>query len=176
MAEDPFSGVKVGTASDIEQGATERQISFIYTLLDERGMDSEDMADHTGFIPEGATKQEASETIKWLKSLPLPTPQVQAGRYAFWMSDKLRFFKVDHGKGQWEGYVFVSELFGAPGAFHQQKTSKALREYVLKQVEENGDEAAALFGRELGICARCGSPLTDAISRAAGMGPICREK
>lgn len=35
-------------------------------------------------------------------------------------------------------------------------------------------EANALFGREIGRCGCCGKSLTDEISRAEGLGPICR--
>ena len=37
-------------------------------------------------------------------------------------------------------------------------------------------EASALYGRTIGRCGRCNRTLTDAESRAAGIGPDCRKK
>lgn len=39
---------------------------------------------------------------------------------------------------------------------------------------EERREANARFGREIGRCGVCGKSLTDEISRAEGLGPICR--
>lgn len=37
-------------------------------------------------------------------------------------------------------------------------------------------EAQALYGRELGMCGKCGRHLTDEASRARGLGPECASK
>lgn len=48
---------------------------------------------------------------------------------------------------------------------------------VLDKIAEAGfDAAGRRFGREIGACCRCGRTLTDADSRAAGIGPTCAGK
>lgn len=48
---------------------------------------------------------------------------------------------------------------------------------VLDKIAEAGVEAAGVrFGQEIGSCYVCGRTLTDADSRAAGIGPTCAAK
>lgn len=47
---------------------------------------------------------------------------------------------------------------------------------ALDEIAVNPREAAIRYGRETGICACCGAKLTDPVSVAAGIGPICAGK
>jgi hypothetical protein len=48
---------------------------------------------------------------------------------------------------------------------------------ALQAIQDAGVEAAGKkFADELHHCSACGLPLTDAVSRAHGKGPTCREK
>jgi hypothetical protein len=46
----------------------------------------------------------------------------------------------------------------------------------LEWIKENQRDAAALFGRLIGTCGRCGRVLSDDDSRARGLGPVCASK
>lgn len=90
-----------------------------------------------------------------------------------------RFFLAEHGKegSKWDGFVFLSELLGAPGNFKKFGVrDRALREIVSAAILEDAKAASLAFGRETGQCGVCGSPLTDATSVALGIGPVCRSK
>ncbi len=118
-----------------------------------------------------------------------PMPDVPASRYALQGPDgSWQFFKVDRPtSGKWKGYTFCKRLYGAPGDFRTERMSMAQSRAVLERIVAarysdgpralEGPEAAAVaFSREHGVCAACASPLTDSVSVAAGMGPICRKR
>ena len=97
-------------------------------------------------------------------------------RYAVSIDGKMRFFSVKRPEeGRWVGYTFVEELFGAPGAFRKHDVRGNAKDVVLAAIGGDPD-ALARFGRELGACGVCGSPLTDEASREAGIGPVCMAK
>lgn len=86
--------------------------------------------------------------------------------------DKLRFFKLRlPQRGRWVGYVFVEEQAG-PQTYdvkHPERVAK-----ILQAVLRDGlASALARYGKELGYCGKCSQELTDAESRARGIGPIC---
>jgi len=97
-------------------------------------------------------------------------------RYAVDMDGKMRFFSVKRPEeGRWVGYTFVDELFGAPGSFRKTTVRGNAKDVVLSAIGGDPD-ALARFGKELGACGVCGSPLTDEASREAGIGPVCMAK
>jgi len=98
---------------------------------------------------------------------------VNDGRYAIVIADKLRFFKVNTPtEGRWAKFTFVNEVFG--GGNNVAIRNSQLRETVLIGIADDSG-ALARFGQELGVCGNCGRDLTDAESRALGIGPICRQ-
>lgn len=110
------------------------------------------------------------EVRKYGPGSPPPFP---AGRYAVEINDVLKFLKVDiPTEGRWKGFTFVKvqasdDLYPVKGA---------LRELALDAIAEDPREAMLRYGREIGRCGHCGRTLTDAESRAYGIGPICRQK
>lgn len=99
---------------------------------------------------------------------------VANGRYAITIDNKLRFFKVNTPtNGKWSGVTFLEEIFG--GGNRVPMPNAKFRARVL-EIIANDEDALARFGRELGICGVCGRDLTDEVSRALGIGPICLEK
>jgi hypothetical protein len=73
--------------------------------------------------------------------------------------------------------VFVVRLLGAPGDFREVPIrDRGERARILADIGADPEAASVRFGQEVGICGRCGSPLTDATSRARGIGPVCAEK
>lgn len=107
---------------------------------------------------------------------PLPFP---AGRYAIdpvnpSQKQQTHFYRIDAPEdGKWAGYVFVKEQAG--DELHPVKGMSAT--IIIDAIVEAGPEAAMLrYGKELGSCGHCGRTLTDAESRAYGIGPVCRGK
>lgn len=168
--------------------ATAKQISFLGDLLTRK---------ETSHLQNPPTEEDiyflsAREASEWIDALLKSPPKggfapsrdaeflplVPAGRYAITGEDGTTdFYKVDHGKGNWEGRIFVSLLLGSPGGFRDERIGAKARWTVLDTIVTDGpEECARRFGRELGICAMCGSPLTNPESIALGIGPECRKK
>jgi hypothetical protein len=104
--------------------------------------------------------------------------EVPAGRYAIDTEDgainETAFYKVDHGKDRWAGRVFVSRMVGGHDdiAVKDPKT----RATILAKIAADPEAASLRFGREIGVCGRCGITLTNDESRARGIGPECAKK
>lgn len=115
-------------------------------------------------------EQRKREERKYGPGSPPPFP---AGRYAVEINGVVKFYKVDiPTEGRWAGFTFVKvqasdDLYPVKGAS---------REIVLDAIAEDPREAMLRYGREIGRCGHCGRTLTDAESRAYGIGPICRQK
>lgn len=86
------------------------------------------------------------------------------GRYALDTADGTRFYLADT-----EGF-FVQ----AGDDFHPVAPSAA--KVLIEQIAADPEAASRLYGREIGKCGRCNRTLTDAVSRAQGIGPVCSSK
>ena len=165
--------------------ATEKQINFILSLAEKKDISNvhpialgciEDI--RLGYA-DSITKKYASKMIDILMTAPRSVSiqnndvQVDAGRYAVTIGEKLRFFHINRPEdGRWAGYTFVNEqagdeLFGIRDANR--------RKMILETIA-NDDHALARYGQELGVCGMCGRTLTDEVSREMGIGPVCRSK
>lgn len=89
-------------------------------------------------------------------------------------NNDLDFFLVSRPEnGKWKGWTFVKRVIGGkPDA--SVPNSQVYK--ILVAIEKDPETASATFGRELGICSKCGIHLTDDESRAYGRGPDCRAK
>lgn len=181
--------VSNGVRHDVPQVATvhpirpasEKAIKFLVDLSGERRPDvaAADVLDWATSVD----KAEVSAKIDWLKTLPkvvnsgvgAKTYDVPAGRYAVTGErDQTVFVKVDvPDAGPFKGRTFLriqasDELI---------RVSPQVRDALLAKIEADGLKAASTrYGRELGDCGVCGRTLTDEVSRAAGVGPVCRSK
>jgi len=63
----------------------------------------------------------------------------------------------------------------ASDEFHRVATRKT-QARIIKDIQVDPEGASVLYGRELGVCGRCGRTLTDEESRERGIGPVCAEK
>ena len=181
--------------------ATDRQVSFLRRLLEQKVVRAEIRQQIETQLELGMAKRQASIFIDGLLRCddqpvapPLPPappayppavspgprgdhwPKVQEGRYAVIdpAEGVLKFYQVDKPKeGRWEGFTFLSVF--ASSERHPIKafeTKKRIMDVIAK------DPRAALerYGKELGVCGVCGRELTDPLSRHIGIGPICRGK
>lgn len=58
-------------------------------------------------------------------------------------------------------------------AYQATRASKPETLDILRKIAENPGEAARMYGQQTGICCCCGAELTNKVSKAAGIGPIC---
>jgi|SRR5579872_1896679 len=117
------------------------------------------------------------------RELPVSTvreayPDVPAGHYAVASltgNNDLDFFRVDRpADGPYRGRTFVKRVIGGRPNVNVRGRTAVL---ALKAILAEGIEAAGQrYGVELGQCCRCNRHLTDATSRALGIGPDCRAK
>lgn len=101
---------------------------------------------------------------------------VEPGRYAVCVGgdgSKLHFFQIDKPtEGKWAGWVFIKEQAG--DETFNVRGPRALE--VVETIALDPHAALIRYGREIGVCGRCGRTLTDEDSRAAGIGPVCAAK
>jgi hypothetical protein len=154
---------------------TERQWNYMVSLAMERGVTLK---------PEREwSKRDASAEIQRLLTMPKTTttpatppadmPQVPAGRYALRDAEtnEVKFYIVDKPtEGRWAGRTFVSVQ--ASDDKHPVK-SPTIRNSILRRIAKDPKAAMLLYGTELKHCGNCGRTLTNAESRARGIGPDC---
>lgn len=183
----PAAAPVVASTGSMVKPITDKQRSFIETLIAERDLTG---TPYDNWLPkwENATSKMASAVIDYLTTLPKREPTrterpvhegtktgpVPAGRYAIVLYGETKFYKVDcPTEGKWAGYTFVKVL--ASDTEHPIRNS-GLKSVILAQIAEDPAAASARYGHEIGECGVCGRTLTDEVSRARGIGPICADK
>lgn len=161
-------------------------MSYAQALLRQR-VPTEQYADMSEDRINAMSKDEASRFISQMKDQPfrqIKSPvgdliaekfsDIPEGYYAIRAADgTIDFYKLVEGKYNWA----LFQVYGSPGALAQNKVNREeLARTVLSKIQEDPQAAMLLFGTELEICGACGSPLTNPVSREAGIGPICRGK
>lgn len=90
--------------------------------------------------------------------------------------EPLFFGLIGWGKGN----TGCEKHVGAPGDVRRialgADRTKALVEALMGLSDDAFLNAQAEYGKQMQTCGRCGAPLTDAASRAAGFGPDCASK
>jgi len=175
--------------------ATDAQLEYLSGLAESRAMEDADRA----FLLEHMKNFDTKLASKWIEALkvlpPKPKPQpvqrgvmavpdsIPDGRYALLrQSDKVWVFYRIKTKEQGIAYGVgatvrvVNRLHGAPGAFRYTKVLRSEWNWVVSTVVKDPGLHSTLFGLKVGACGVCGSPLTDPVSIAMGIGPICARK
>lgn len=100
---------------------------------------------------------------------------IPTGYYAIRDADdaeKIHFYRVSRSRD--ERYIRVAEM-ASDTLYPVRPWSRALT--ILTDLRASGPrDAALLFGQTIGRCCRCNRTLTDANSRANGIGPDCGGK
>lgn len=180
-------------ASRPVQSASDKQVDFILSLLDQKdlraggkiqGTDEEYNAARDllkAGVP-NLSKKAASDWIGHLLEMPnLVQPKkatkskVSDGRYALEdIEGIVHFYRVrTPDEGKWAGYTFVD--IQASDDFHPIK-DRTRRNSIMDEIAKDPKAAMLRYGQELGSCGHCGRTLTDETSRELGIGPVCRNK
>lgn len=94
----------------------------------------------------------------------------------------LVFDKPGEDSAKWHGWVFVKQQRGPSedaakvGAQRPGQSFKGQWPSLVAAVAADVPAAIIRYGKELGICGACSSPLTNDESRANGIGPVCASK
>lgn len=163
---------------EFKEFATEPQVNYLNRLRDGKDL-GKLTAEQRAWLADAdftkVPKRRASQVIDSLKELPWATkqkgdenlPKVPDGRYAVRNSDgTLRFYSVKQGT-----YMLFIDVWASDTRWPVKNHDERRR--ILKEIEKDED-AGPRFGREIGRCYICGRTLTDARSRALGIGPVCR--
>ena len=169
------------TTTQIPRPATDKQLSFIRSLLNDLGR-----GDKT--IPAGVTAAQASAKIEALiaekKALTVaatPAAEVPLGMHQTADGD---IYKVVKSRGSDRryakklviikrgGYDFhTGETFGAARFDYDGGAIRKLSADTVMSIEQ-----AAAFGQHWSICCNCATPLEDPLSVVRGIGPVCEGK
>jgi hypothetical protein len=176
-----------------EPMATDKQVAFLNKLLEERPS----YRDVENLWPENVaklTKRQASRKIEEALKVPKEaqeSPKSSLNGVLAEVSDgylalpsrtgtnDLDFFRISTNQGKVnpanKGCRRVERILGGHGSIPM-RISEAMMvaEAIAAMTESERFEAMALFGREIGRCGICGRSLTDEVSRACGIGPVCR--
>lgn len=178
---------------------SDKQISFINSLLDERDLEPDAVA---GFRTALATmdKKKASTLIDMLLKLPKRENKVIGGKKsplqeALSKAPKSKYavpnveldmsltpatkLTGDHlfiEIKEYMGNLYMRRLHGSVGAFVRTRVSNDDAVTIMNHISKDPYKYAKIFGQIYSCCGSCGAELTDPISRELQLGPECRKK
>lgn len=144
--------------------ATPGQVAYLVDLLSTRAHDLGEVD------PEALTFDKASELIGTL----LATPRATAAKPAHGIAEGRYAYTPAEGAAQFYRVGRTGRITVQAGPSEHPYNGK-LNEALL-WIADHQRDAAALYGRLIGACGRCGRELTDETSRALGLGPVCAGK
>jgi hypothetical protein len=169
--------------------ATANQVDFMRRLIQERQFPNEaakQWAEQILSQGESVDMARMSKILQRLLTLPkvntnggnrLTRADLPEGKYALLTpqaQNEISFFSVWHPPDS-ETAIIISQLFGAPGSWRR-KTCRGQRySSIAQEIAADPKAAMARFGLHFTVCGRCGSPLTNDLSRELGIGPDCRQ-
>lgn len=170
-----------------EYAATDRQVSYIESLILARDVDANDESMMRDCINKGITAKVASSMIQDLLSRPFRA-RAQFGAAhengikedGMYQMPNGAIYKVQYNKAQGDGRRLYAKLLVLVN--NEDGTYKVHFDYVkgvvyqltpaMKMTLEQAKEFGALYG----TCCNCGRTLTNEESIELGIGPICRAK
>jgi len=143
---------------------------------------------------EDVSMQDASNAIDALLKLPIPQSkaaepwvevndilqQLPLSRYALPRVDGSGwdFFEVTELKlgNKVLKFRYIKQLIGAPGDWTRKKLTFNLALAAAKHILEAPKHAAVQYAKQHGRCAVCDAHLSDPVSIAQSMGPVCAKR
>jgi hypothetical protein len=185
------SNGKAGVPAYATDPATDKQITFVKRLMEDKDTSSADKMFDRPILDTMAnvvadrlvTKREVSDLISALSQCPAKPSgkfaNVPAGKYAtvgVTADGVVEFWEVSKPtEGKWAGRIFINMLVGSPGDWRSIRTSHIVTTAAGDLIAADPQGAARLFGYKTKTCGKCGSPLSHVRSRAAGYGKHCAE-
>ena len=182
----------------VKDAASEKQVAFIDSLLNERELDAIQVTSFRSMLPT-MTKKQASGMIDLLLRLPQRSTKVPGAtksllqealskapksKYAVPVSEldisledtpltgDLLFIEVK----EYMNNLYMRRLTGAVGGFTRHKVPSQDSIVIMNIIAKDPYKYAKIFGQHYSCCGSCGAELTDPVSRDLQLGPECRKK
>lgn len=143
--------------------ATERQVSFIESLIANREYDATDV------VVADLNRAEASALIEQLRSAPYRKDNNRVTEHGIYRHENGEVYRVQPSNS---GNLYAKKLNRVEGGFVYAPGAMAF----LKATDKLSLEEMKIVGMQTGICCSCGRFLTDEDSVAEGIGPVCAKK
>lgn len=180
--------------------ASEKQISFLNSLLTERELTMQDRDELRLALPTMEKKQ-ASLLIDTLLKLPkrtekvtftttgkspmqealasapkskyaIPADEVDVNLTETTLHGDMLFIEVK----EYMGNLYMRRLTGSVGGFTRHKVNSTDAIEIMNVITKDPYKYARTFGEVYSCCGSCGAELTDPVSRKLQLGPECRKK
>jgi hypothetical protein len=182
----------------VKDAASEKQVAFINTLLDERDLDSIQVSSFRTMLLT-MTKKQASATIDLLLRTPkrvekvagagksgiqealskapkskyaVPADELDIALTDTPLTGDLLFLEIK----EYMGNLYMRRLTGSVGGFTRHKVDNADAVTLMNIISQDPYKYAKIFGQHYSCCGSCGAELTDPVSRELQLGPECRKK
>ena len=182
----------------VKDAASEKQVAFIDSLLNERELDAVQVTSFRSMLPT-MTKKQASGMIDLLLRLPQRSTKVPGAtksllqealskapksKYAVPVSEldisledtpltgDLLFIEVK----EYMNNLYMRRLTGSVGGFTRHKVPSQDSIVIMDIIAKDPYKYAKIFGQHYSCCGSCGAELTDPVSRDLQLGPECRKK
>ena len=182
----------------VKDAASEKQVAFIDSLLNERELDAVQVTSFRSMLPT-MTKKQASGMIDILLRQPKRVEKVPGAtksllqealskapksKYAVPVSEldisledtpltgDLLFIEVK----EYMNNLYMRRLTGSVGGFTRHKVPSQDSIVIMDIIAKDPYKYAKIFGQHYSCCGSCGAELTDPVSRDLQLGPECRKK
>ena len=182
----------------VKDAASEKQVAFIDSLLNERELDAIQVTSFRSMLPT-MTKKQASGMIDILLRQPKRVEKVPGAtksllqealskapksKYAVPVDElditledtpltgDLLFLEIR----EYMGNLYMRRLTGAVGGFTRHKVPSKDSVAIMNIIAQDPYKYAKIFGQHYSCCGSCGAELTDPVSRDLQLGPECRKK
>lgn len=182
----------------VKDAASEKQVAFINTLLDERDLDSIQVSSFRSMLAT-MTKKQASATIDLLLRTPkrvekvpgadksalqkalsqapkskyaVPATELDISLEDTPLTGDLLFIEVK----EYMGNLYMRRLTGSVGGFTRHRVPAKDSITIMNIISQDPYKYAKIFGQHYSCCGSCGAELTDPVSRELQLGPECRKK
>jgi hypothetical protein len=182
----------------VKDAASEKQVAFIDSLLNERELDAIQVTSFRSMLPT-MTKKQASGMIDILLRQPKRVEKVPGAKksllqealskapkskYAVPVSEldisledtpltgDLLFIEVK----EYMNNLYMRRLTGSVGGFTRHKVPSQDSIVIMDIIAKDPYKYAKIFGQHYSCCGSCGAELTDPVSRDLQLGPECRKK
>jgi hypothetical protein len=182
----------------VKDAASEKQVAFIDSLINERELDAIQVSSFRSMLPT-LNKKQASSTIELLLRLPQRSTKVPGAtksllqealskapksKYAVPVDEldisledtpltgDLLFLEIR----EYMGNLYMRRLTGSVGGFTRHKVPSQDSMVIMDIIAQDPYKYTKIFGQHYSCCGSCGAELTDPVSRDLQLGPECRKK